>query len=57
MNKEKWEIWRTNKFNNDILTEHVATFYDLELAKNFVDYQATLSEDFAITHNGERIGE
>ena len=36
----KYKIWRTNRFNETILSELVAEFDDLELAKDFVDYQA-----------------
>jgi hypothetical protein len=38
----KYKIWKINRFNETILSELVAEFDDLELAKDFVDYQATL---------------
>lgn len=51
---EKYEIWKTNIFNDDILTDCVGVMYDLELAKDFVDYQATVAcERYAVTQNGE----
>ena len=51
----KYKIWRTNRFNETILSELVAEFDDLELAKDFVDYQATLGESYAILRDGVRV--
>lgn len=51
----KYKIWRTNRFNETILSELVAEFDDFELAKNFVDYQATLGESYAILRDGVRL--
>lgn len=48
----KYKIWRTNRFNATILTELVAEFEDLELAKDFVEYQSTLGDCYAILENG-----
>lgn len=53
----KYKIWRTNRFNETILSELVAEFDDLELAKDFVEYQATLGESYAILKDGVRIDE
>jgi hypothetical protein len=53
----KYKIWRTNRFNETILSELVAEFSDLELAKDFVEYQATLGESYAILEDGVRIDE
>lgn len=44
----KYKIWRTNRFNESILSEFVTEFDDLELAKDFVDYEATLGNNFAV---------
>lgn len=33
----------------------VAVFYDLDLAKDFVNYQLTLGNSYGIAHNGSRI--
>lgn len=44
----RYKIWRTNRFNPTILSEFVAEFDDLELAKDFVDYEATLGNSFAV---------
>lgn len=46
-------IWKTNQFNNTILQNIVAKFNDLELAKDFVMYQETIGNSFAITKNGK----
>jgi hypothetical protein len=48
----KYKIWRTNRFNESILSEFVTEFDDLELAKDFVDYEATLGNSFAVLENG-----
>lgn len=50
-----YEIWSTNCFNDEILQEIIAKFSDLELAKDFVEYQATLGNSFAITKAGKRV--
>jgi hypothetical protein len=44
----KYKIWRTNRFNESILSEFITEFDDLELAKDFVDYEATLGNSFAV---------
>ena len=51
----KYKIWRTNRFDETILSELVAEFDDFELAKDFVDYQATLGESYAILRDGVRL--
>lgn len=51
----KYKIWRTNRFDETILSELVAEFTDLELAKDFVDYQASLGNSFAILKDGVRL--
>lgn len=51
----KYKIWRTNRFNEMILSDLVAEFDDLELAKDFVEYQATLGESYAILQDGVRL--
>ena len=51
----KYKIWRTNRFDVTILSELVAEFDDLELAKDFVDYQASIGESYAILEDGVRL--
>lgn len=51
----KYKIWRTNRFDGEILSELVAEFDDLELAKDFVDYQATLGNSYVIVQDGVRL--
>ena len=51
----KYKIWSTNRFDNMILSELVAEFDDIELAKNFVDYQASLGNSYAILQDGVRL--
>lgn len=53
--KDVYEIWRTNRFDNDIPVECVGRLYDLELAKDFVDHQATMGESFVIIRDGNKI--
>jgi hypothetical protein len=51
----KYKIWRTNRFDGEILSELVAEFDNLELAKDFVEYQATLGNSYAIVQDGVRL--
>lgn len=51
----KYKIWRTNRFDETILSELVAEFDDLELAKDFVDYQASIGDSYAILQDGVRL--
>lgn len=51
----KYKIWRTNRFNETILSELVAEFDDLELAKDFVDYQASIGKSCAIVKDGVKL--
>lgn len=44
----KYKIWRTNRFNESILSEFVCELDDFEVAKGIVEYQATLGEYFAV---------
>lgn len=48
----KYKIWRTNRFNESILSEFVAEFDSLDLAKDFVEYEASLGEYFAVVEDG-----
>lgn len=51
-----FEIWIANKFDDDILQRHIMDFDDLQKAKDFVEYQASVqSENYVIRHNGNRI--
>lgn len=54
MNNEKYEIWRTNKFN-DCPTECVGIMYDVGLAEDFISYQASLGESFVVMRDGVRV--
>lgn len=51
----KYKIWRTNRFDETILSELVAEFDDLELAKDFVDYQASIGKSYVILKDGVRL--
>jgi hypothetical protein len=51
----KYKIWRTNRFDETILSELVAEFEDLELAKDFVDYQASIGESYTVLKDGVRL--
>lgn len=44
----KYKIWRTNRFNENLLSEFVAECDDLDVAKGIVDYQATLGNTFVV---------
>ena len=53
-NVEKYEIWRTNKFNDNPM-ECMGIMYDFTLAEDFINYQASIGENFVILHNGIRV--
>lgn len=50
-----YKVWKTNRFNEDILVEIVAYFYDFKQAKDFVYNQAKNCESHVITLNGKII--
>jgi hypothetical protein len=47
-NKFKFSVWRMNRFNSSQSMALVAYFDDIELAKDFVDYQATIGNTYAV---------
>lgn len=49
-----YTVWSMNKFC-DLKNELVAKFVELELAKDFVDYQMTIGGTFAIYCNNKKI--
>lgn len=51
----RYKIWKTNRFDAEILSELVAEFADFELAKDFVDYQASIGNSYAILKDGVRL--
>ena len=57
MKKErKFTVWETNRFSEEtILNELTAHFYNLETAKDFVDYQTTLGNTYVIMENNKQI--
>lgn len=52
---DEYKIYRVNKFNDEIIQDIVAIFYDKELAIDFMEYQFSLCNRFALFYNGERI--
>ena len=52
---KEFKVWKTNRFNDEILTDLVAVFYDFKKAKSFVEFQAFLAESYVITYNGNII--
>ena len=48
---EEYKIYKTNRFNDEILQDIVAIFYSKELAEDFVSYEI----NYAIIKDGERI--
>ena len=52
---EEYKIYKTNRFNDEILQDIVAIFYSKELAEDFVSYEITLGNNYAIIKDGERI--
>ena len=50
-----YKVWKANVWNEDLLQEIVAIFYDLEKAVEFVKCQATLGQTYVIKYNGKKI--
>lgn len=51
---DKFEIYELNS-DSKKPERNIATFYNLEYAKDFINYQATLKKSFVILQNGEQI--
>jgi hypothetical protein len=45
MSNDVYKVYRMNRFNSVLADELVANFYDVELAKDFCNYQATCHSD------------
>ena len=52
---KQYKVWLANMWDEDLLQEIVAIFFDLEKAMEFVEYQLTLGRSCVIKHNGEKI--
>ena len=50
-----YKVWKTNRFNENILVEIVAYFYDFKQAKDFVYEQSKNCENHVITLRGKII--
>lgn len=50
-----YEVWKTNRFKEDILIELVAIFKNFEDARDFVEYESTICESYVILRDGKRI--
>ena len=50
--KMEYSIYRRNPFNDNILSDLVGKFSDLELARDFIEYQASLCNSFCIIRDG-----
>ena len=55
MKRNEYKVWLANMWDEDLLQEVVAIFFDLEKAIEFVEYQATLGRSYVIKHNGKKI--
>ena len=55
MKCNKYKVWLANMWDEDLLQEIVAIFFDLEKAIEFVEYQATFGRSYIIKHNGKKI--
>jgi len=52
---KQYKVWLANMWDEDLLQEIVAIFFDLEKAMEFVEYQLSLGRNCVIKHNGEKI--
>lgn len=48
-------IRKCNPFDNELVGETVALFMEQKLAVDFVEYQASIGNTYAIFHRGKRI--
>ena len=55
MKRNKYKVWEANMWDENLLQEIVAIFFDLEKAIEFVEYQATLGQTYIVKHNGKKI--
>ena len=55
MKCNEYKVWLANMWDENLLQEVVAVFYDLEKAIEFVEFQATLGQTYVIKHNGKKI--
>ena len=55
MKCNKYKVWSANMWDEDLLQEIVAIFFDLEKAIEFVKCQATGVQTYVIKHNGKKI--
>jgi len=53
--RSAYKVWKTNRFNENILVEPVAYFYDFKKAKDFVYEQSKKCENHVITLKGKII--
>ena len=51
----EYKIYPKSGFGYIDFEKLTAIFYDLELAKDFVDYQTTLGKDYSIFCSGEEV--
>ena len=52
---KQYKVWLANMWNEDLLQEIVAIFFDLEKAIEFVEYQLTLGRSCVIKQDGKKI--
>lgn len=43
-----YEVWKANRWNDEIKDDLVALFYYKELAEEFINYQATLGNRYVL---------
>jgi len=55
MKRNEYKVWLANMWDEDLLQEIVAIFFNLEKAIEFVGCQATFGQTYVITHNGKKI--
>jgi hypothetical protein len=55
MKCNKYKVWSANMWDENLLQEIVAIFFDLEKAVEFVECQASVGQTYVITQNGKKI--
>lgn len=52
---KQYKVWLANMWDEELLQEVVAIFFDLEKAIEFVKSQATLGQTYVIKQDGKKI--
>ena len=52
---KEYKVWKTNSFNEVILIELMAIFYDFKKAEDFANQESPKSESYIVIDDGKYI--